>query len=462
MEFNKYIYVLIVFGLLINISSVSAVVSGGLGVGIVPKLSTISTGSQQTYTIKIVNTENIDEIVKINIIDTGILPSYQLDLSLFDWLEKTVNIPAKGTVQLQNELTLPTEITPGKRDFKVLVTSSRNISAFDTGIINITLQAYDIAPPASIADLHNVSFAINYINWIWTDPADADFANVSVWIDGVFKENIACGAQFFNATGFNPDTEHSIATRTVDTNGNINQTWVNHTARTAPEITSCTLDGWQYYRDITINNPGIAQTDYQVLVNLTGSAFPTSAQPSGADLRFRDAGGAELSYWFEKWDHANRSALVWVNVTSILASGDTSMRMYYGNPGAGGVSDARATFDLFEDFSGSVLDASWQEVQTVPGVGRYSLTDNAGYLRYYLEGGMSYSGGWANNYSTGSWRPGLTLIRPFYGDHWILETKVNFNLHQQIGGSSTGAQGIWVGMLFLVMIKTIMLESYAM
>jgi hypothetical protein len=135
----------------------------------------------------------------------------------------------------------------------------------------------------------------------------------------------------------------------------------------------CTQDGWQYYRDITINNTVSALTDYQVLVNLTGSTFPTTAQPSGADLRFRDAGGAELSYWFEKWDHANRSALVWVNVTSILASGDTSMRMYYGN------SDAVSASDVDETFV-RVID----NVQPV--IGSWHLDEDSGVTAYDTSG----------------------------------------------------------------------------
>ncbi|MCZ7358032.1 MAG: DUF2341 domain-containing protein [Candidatus Methanoperedens sp.] len=291
----------------------------------------------------------------------------------------------------------------------------------------------DAAPPASITDLTNVSYAPTYINWTWTDPADTDFASLSVWIDGVFRDNIARGVQFFNATGFDPDTEHSIATRTVDTNGNINQTWVNRTTKTAPEITSCTQDGWQYYRDITINNPGSALTDYQVLVNLTGSAFPTSAQTSGADLRFRDAGGAELSYWFETWDYANRSALVWVNVSSILASGDTSMRMYYGNPGAASASDGTKTFEFFDDFSSPILDSSWQ---VLSGQGSYSLTDNPGYLKYILQGPLSHGGGWTGQGCSGGWCPSLSLVRPFDGDNWILRTKVTYNFNYP----GTGAQ----------------------
>jgi|GEM_PF-2083678 len=71
---------------------------------------------------------------------------------------------------------------------------------------------------------------------------------------------------------------------------------------------------WQYSKDITIINPGGALSDYQVLVNLTGASFPTGAQPDGADVRFTDAGGAELAYWIEEWDDTNMSGRVWVKV----------------------------------------------------------------------------------------------------------------------------------------------------
>jgi hypothetical protein len=94
-----------------------------------------------------------------------------------------------------------------------------------------------------------------------------------------------------------------------------------------------------------------------------------------------------------------------------------------------------------ENFSNPKLDSSWQVVEKIPGLGRYSLIDNPGYLRYYLEGSMVYNGGWTTNYSIGSWRPGMTLIRPFDGDNWALESKITYNLHERRGSSSTGAQG---------------------
>ncbi len=71
-------------------------------------------------------------------------------------------------------------------------------------------------------------------------------------------------------------------------------------------------ESWQYFKDITISNSGSALSEYQVLVNLTGSSFPTNAQASGADIRFTDASENELSYWIESWDYAGRSTKIWV------------------------------------------------------------------------------------------------------------------------------------------------------
>ncbi len=99
-------------------------------------------------------------------------------------------------------------------------------------------------------------------------------------------------------------------------------------------------------------------TNYQVLVNLTSSNFPTNAQTSGADIRFTDASGNELSYWIENWDYAGKSAKIWVNVTSKPASGSTTIRMYYGNPSATGSSNGTATFQFFDDFNDGIINPS--------------------------------------------------------------------------------------------------------
>ncbi len=92
----------------------------------------------------------------------------------------------------------------------------------------------DTTKPASISSLTNKSYATSYIKWTWKDPKDADFSRVMVYIDGAFKKNVTKGTMYYNATGFTRNTLHRISTHTVDTSGNVNTTWVNHTARTAP------------------------------------------------------------------------------------------------------------------------------------------------------------------------------------------------------------------------------------
>jgi competence protein ComEC len=48
----------------------------------------------------------------------------------------------------------------------------------------------------------------------------------------VYKGDVTKGTHTYNATGLANNTAYTIGTRTVDTSGNVNQTWVNHTART--------------------------------------------------------------------------------------------------------------------------------------------------------------------------------------------------------------------------------------
>ncbi len=97
--------------------------------------------------------------------------------------------------------------------------------------------AVDTTAPASITGLTNVTYVPLFINWTWTDPADADFAYVQVYIDGIFKSNVAKGALSYNGSYFMPNSTHTISTHTVDTSNNVNTTWVNHTAATTSILT---------------------------------------------------------------------------------------------------------------------------------------------------------------------------------------------------------------------------------
>ncbi|MEA3281331.1 MAG: hypothetical protein U9Q68_02055, partial [Euryarchaeota archaeon] len=87
-----------------------------------------------------------------------------------------------------------------------------------------------------------------WLNWTWTNPPDPDFNHTEIYLDGVFRT--ITPAEHFNATNLASETSYTISTRTVDTAGNINQTWMNDTATTLPaagttiQLTISLDSGW--------------------------------------------------------------------------------------------------------------------------------------------------------------------------------------------------------------------------
>lgn len=140
-----------------------------------------------------------------------------------------------------------------------IVNSSRQggASINSSEYIFVTEPLTDTTPPASITGIAAATAPL-YINWTWTDPADADLDHVEVYIDGALKSNVTRGEQYYNASYFRPNSTHEISTRTVDTSGNVNSTWVNLTAVTSSVFT--------YVFDFlnttgTVTNPDAAKDD---------------------------------------------------------------------------------------------------------------------------------------------------------------------------------------------------------
>ena len=88
-------------------------------------------------------------------------------------------------------------------------------------------------PPASITNLTFEAGSI-WLNFTWLNPPDPDFHHVMLYLNGTFKTNIPAPQNYYNFTGLEPDTLYELGTHTVDSSGNVNETWVNATARTLP------------------------------------------------------------------------------------------------------------------------------------------------------------------------------------------------------------------------------------
>jgi len=125
-------------------------------------------------------------------------------------------------------------------------------------------------------------------------------------------------------------------------------------------------DSWTKRREVTIDNSLVssALVNYQIKLTV---AFSSSMKSDFSDLRFTSSDGATLiPFWVESYV-ASSSAVVWVNVPYIPASGTATVYMYYGNPSASSASDARSTFDFFEDFETEYSSGSgWTDRALLP------------------------------------------------------------------------------------------------
>jgi len=123
-----------------------------------------------------------------------------------------------------------TYTTPGNYTVTLTVSDSDGEDSASQIIIIVSM----LVPPPTLTNLHNTTNQQTSIMWAWTDPTSIDMDHVMVYLDGVFQQNVTQGVQAFTATGLSPSTAYTVGTRTVGTTGLINETWVNHTAMTAP------------------------------------------------------------------------------------------------------------------------------------------------------------------------------------------------------------------------------------
>lgn len=99
----------------------------------------------------------------------------------------------------------------------------------------------------------------------------------------------------------------------------------------------CTMSGWQYSREVTIDNTGgPAYNNYKFLFVFDSQTPISQGKMDGAcsDLRFKDSNcGNELPYWVETGLQTT-ATYVWVIVPNIPANAVKTIYMFYGNPGA--------------------------------------------------------------------------------------------------------------------------------
>ncbi|MCD4739595.1 solute carrier organic anion transporter [archaeon] len=90
----------------------------------------------------------------------------------------------------------------------------------------------DTTPPGTITNLTSTTGS-DWIYWNWENPEDEDFSHVMLFINNSSIGDTSNNN--FNTTNLSSETIYTLSTQTVDTNNNINTTWINHTAITLGE-----------------------------------------------------------------------------------------------------------------------------------------------------------------------------------------------------------------------------------
>lgn len=118
------------------------------------------------------------------------------------------------------------------------------------------------------------------------------------------------------------------------------------------------LTAYQYRVPVSVNNTnGTQLNNFQVQLTLNTQALVSAGKMriDGGDIRFTNAQGTNLSYWFDPNSFNTSTTEFWVKIDLVPIAG-TTIYLFYGNPSATFVSSGDATFELFDDFQGAAID----------------------------------------------------------------------------------------------------------
>jgi parallel beta-helix repeat protein len=113
--------------------------SGGANIAVSPRASSVTAGNTVSLNLKVKNTQNIDDTFKVRISVSELPASYQVDLSWFNWTEKTITLKAGEEVLIPVKVTVPDGAASGRKLFRANANSeTSSITGFDTGYLTIS------------------------------------------------------------------------------------------------------------------------------------------------------------------------------------------------------------------------------------------------------------------------------------------------------------------------------------
>lgn len=172
---------------------------------------------------------------------------------------------------------------------------------------------------------------------------------------------------------------------------------------------SAWLSGYTYRNEhyITGNTSwGASQTNYHITIDVYRSSgtnsdndvyVGTNCQNDYDDIRFTDSSDNLLDYWIQD-GYTSSAATIWIEYPT-LTTGNNTLYMYYGNAGASAYTNGLNTFQLYDHFTGTSLNASqWSYSEIDGGSGSGSVSVSGSILT--LTAHESWSGALVDSIST--------------------------------------------------------------
>lgn len=197
----------------------------------------------------------------------------------------------------------------------------------------------------------------------------------------------------------NNGTDSNISLTTTNTLfTNLTSTSSYPSGNQAVGIVSCNTSQLNFYEGgmliaYTPYTNATSLSNFPVLVSLTSDTnLSTNAQSTGADILFTDATGRNLlPFEIEKYSSGTLAA--WVNVSSLSATADTIIYMYYGNPAATSKANATGTWNSSYSMvmhmpNGTTLSLSDSTSNANNGTNNGSIPATTG----QIDGGASFNG----------------------------------------------------------------------
>jgi hypothetical protein len=168
-----------------------------------------------------------------------------------------------------------------------------------------------------------------------------------LYLNGSFKTSIPAPQNYYNFTGLEPDTLYELGTHTVDSSGNVNETWVNRSATTAH------LAGIRFINGTVIDS--VKKTSIAGVTIFTNTSLSTTTNASGFYSLPVPAGTYNLTAKFEPTYYSNNTISVSIQESTVVQDIEL-VRKPTGNI-TGSVKKAAGGLDPMPGISGTVIDS---------------------------------------------------------------------------------------------------------